>query len=76
MATNTAPMARRSFMPQQNKPQTLEAIIEKVKALRSLSKETGFHTTRSIGQLLGNLSPDDLVQVSEALGLTPRELPR
>ena len=76
MATNTAPMASRSFMPQQNKQQTLEAIIEKVKALRELSAATGFHTTRSIGQLLGNLSPDDLVKVSEALNLAPRELPR
>jgi len=54
----------------------LDDIIEKVRKLRSLTRETGFHTTRSIGMLLANLSPDELVQVSEALHLTPREISR
>lgn len=55
---------------------TLQEIILKVKALRRLTTTTGFHTTRSIGMLLANLSPDELVEVSEALELTPREMPR
>ena len=52
----------------------LQPIIEKVRKLQQLTKTTGFHTTRSIGQLMADLTPDELVEVSEALHLTPREL--
>ena len=57
-------------------PQKLEQIIQKVRALRALTTSTGFMTTRSVGLLLANLSPDELVKVSEALELTPREMQR
>ena len=61
---------------QAQEPQKLEQIIQKVRALRALTTSTGFMTTRSVGLLLANLSPDELVKVSEALELTPREMPR
>jgi hypothetical protein len=55
--------------------QKLDEIIRKVRSLRSLTQSTGFFTTRSIGALLTNLSPEELVVVAEALELTPREMP-
>jgi hypothetical protein len=54
----------------------LEEIIRKVRLLRSFTKTTGFFTTKSVGALLGRLSPDELVEVVEAFGMTPREIPR
>ena len=71
---NTNPISQngKDFMPHTPK---LEEIIRKVRSLRSLTKTTGFYTTRSIGVLLAGLSPDELVEVSEALELTPREMP-
>lgn len=54
----------------------VEEVIKKIRSLRALSKETGFFTNRSVGALLSTLSPDELVQVSDALELTPREMPR
>jgi hypothetical protein len=42
----------------------LKEVVEKVRALRDLTKTTGFQTSRSIGALLGRLSPDDLSAVS------------
>lgn len=66
----------KAFMSTAENKQKLEEVIRKVQKLRSLTKSTGFFTTRSIGALLANLSPDELVEVSEALELTPRELPR
>lgn len=45
----------------------LKTIIEKVIKLQQLTKTTGFHTTRSISQLMANLTPEELVLVSEAL---------
>ena len=53
------------------KENNLHEIIEKVRKLKELTNTTGFHTTRSIGMLLANLSPDELVLVSEALHLNP-----
>jgi hypothetical protein len=64
------------IMPNSDKQHKLEEIIRKVQTLRTLTKTTGFFTTRSIGALLANLSPDELVEVAEALELTPREMPR
>jgi negative regulator of replication initiation len=48
----------------------LQEIIDKVRKLQQLTKSTGFHTTRSVAQLMANLTPDELVTVSEALHLT------
>jgi hypothetical protein len=49
----------------------LQTIIDKVRKLKELTHTTGFHTTRSIGMLLADLTPDELVEVSKALHLTP-----
>lgn len=48
-------------------PKDLQAVIEKVRNLLDLTHRTGFKTSRSIGQLLANLSPDELAKVNEAL---------
>jgi hypothetical protein len=45
----------------------LTQIIDKVRKLKQLTRDTGFHTTRSIGALLADLSPDELVEVQSAL---------
>lgn len=45
----------------------LKTIIDKVIKLQQLTKTTGFHTTRSISQLMANLTPEELVLVSEAI---------
>jgi len=50
----------------------LQAIVEKVRALRDLTQTTGFQTSRSIGALLGKLSPDDLAEVSLTLQQAPK----
>ena len=52
----------------------LTEIIDKVRKLLALTRTTGFHTTRSIGMVLADLSPDELAEVSEALDLTPKQL--
>ena len=75
-AATHAPIRENAFMPNPERQSHLEEVIRKVRSLRNLTKDTGFFTTRSIGALLANLSPDELVEVSEALQLTPREMPR
>ena len=50
-----------------NLPPALKAIADKVLALQTLTLETGFRTSRSIGALLANLSPDQLAAVGEYL---------
>ena len=45
----------------------LQETVRKVRALRELTRGTGFQTSRSVGQLLGRLSADDLALVAEAL---------
>ena len=45
----------------------LQAIAEKVDALRRLTTSTGFQTSRSQGELLGKLSAEELAQVALAL---------
>ncbi len=67
---------RSTVMETSKRKQEVAEIISKVKKLRSLTKETGFFTNRSVGQLLASLSPDELVEVSDALQLTPREMPK
>lgn len=49
----------------------LQSIIEKVRHLQELTRSTGFHTTRSIGAVLADLSPDELVEVNKALTHNP-----
>jgi hypothetical protein len=50
---------------QPNRKEELAKIAHKVKVLRAFTKDTGFFTTRSVGQLLQNLSPDELATVAE-----------
>lgn len=45
----------------------LQSIAEKVAALRELTKCTGFQTSRSQGELLGRLTPDELAAVAVVL---------
>lgn len=72
-AVSTAPIRTGAVM---NRKQDVAEVIRKVQMLRKLTKETGFFTNRSVGQLLANLTPDELVEVAESLQLTPREMPR
>jgi hypothetical protein len=45
----------------------LQDIVDKVAALRSLTKTSGFRTEKSQKELLMPLSPNDLALVAEAL---------
>ena len=45
--------------PTRLKQEELKELIEKVKALRALTKMTGAFTGRRIGALLGNLATED-----------------
>lgn len=45
----------------------LQIIVDKVAALRSLTKTSGFRTEKSQKELLMPLSPNDLALVAEAL---------
>lgn len=51
----------------------LADIVRKIRALRAVTKTTGFITNRTIGEMLQRLTPDDLVAVGEALQLKPGE---
>ena len=62
--------------PQRLKPEDLADVIQKVQALRTITKTTGVYTSRRIGVLLDGLSTEDLVLVGKALQLKPREMPR
>ena len=53
-------------IPMNNKRDLTET-IEKVRKLRQLTKTTGFQTGRSVCALLANLTPDELVEVNDAL---------
>jgi hypothetical protein len=64
------------FMAQQKLRPDLEAIVNKIQSLRSLTETTGFFTHRTIGALLSRLPVDDLVAVSDALKIKPREMPQ
>ena len=61
---------------QRLKPEELAELIQKVQALRVLTKMTGVFTSRRIGALLEALCTEDMVLVSKALQLKPREMPR
>jgi hypothetical protein len=56
-----APLLRPDLRPD------LAKIYHEVLQLRRLTRNTGFKTTRSQGELLARLSADDLVVVAEAL---------
>jgi hypothetical protein len=45
----------------------LQQVVENVRALRGLTRDIGFQTSRSVGQLLGRLSAEDLAAVARAL---------
>lgn len=61
-------------MPQTQLTPELADVVRKIHALRTVTKTTGFFTTKSIIDILSKLSQDDLVAVGEALKLKPREL--
>lgn len=54
------------------KPDLVE-IVRQIRALRTLTKRTGFITNRTIGAMLSKLSTEDLVAVGEALQLNPED---
>lgn len=74
-ASYLTPIRSRAMEPSKRKEEVAE-VIRKVKQLRQLTKETGFFTNKSVGQLLAPLTPDELVEVADSLQLTPREMPR
>jgi hypothetical protein len=55
------------------KPELAE-VVRKIRALRNVTKATGFVTNRTIGEMLAKLPVDDLVAVGEALQFKPGEL--
>ena len=52
----------------------LKPTIEKVRKLIDFKKSTGMSTSRSIADLLRDCTADELVEVYDALKLTPQEL--
>ena len=64
-ATYNVPIYRKGAAAMANTINIPE-IVRRVRALKALSKSTGFSTNRSVGELLDRLSPDDLVRVGEA----------
>jgi len=42
-------------------------ILDKILAMRKLTAETGFRTNQSQSRLLGQLNPNDLAAVAQAL---------
>jgi hypothetical protein len=44
----------------------LSEIVRKIRALRALTRSTGFSTNRTVGQMLDRLSEDDLIKLGEA----------
>jgi hypothetical protein len=57
---------------QTDRKQELEKIAHKVKVLRAFTRDTGYFTTRSVGQLLQNLNADELATVAE-LSMEPKQ---
>ena len=62
--------------PKHLRPEELAELVQKVQALRAVTKMTGVFTSRRIGALLEGLSTEDMVSVGKALQLKPREMPR
>ncbi len=79
MSTQTISMPlRRPIMS--SKPNLTPAELQEVKrqilALRRLSKLSGFNTLRTVVELLGQLTPADLIAVGEELNLKRGEMPQ
>jgi hypothetical protein len=55
------------------KPELAE-IVRQIRALKTVTRKTGFITNRTVGEMLKQLSKDDLVAVGEALQLHPQDL--
>ena len=68
-ATYTQPI--RYGVPMKHQQINLEEIVAKVRRLRKLTEQSGFYTSRSVAELLRNLTPEQLCQVSEMLDTTP-----
>ncbi|MGA9798581.1 MAG: hypothetical protein WBQ68_06210 [Terriglobales bacterium] len=54
------------------KPELAE-IVRQIRALRTITAQTGFLLNRTIGALLAKLSTEDLVAVGEALQVSPQD---
>ena len=52
----------------------LKPLIEKVRKLLDFKKSTGMSTSRSIADVLRDCTADELVEVYDALKLTPQDL--
>jgi hypothetical protein len=75
MATATLGTIGVRIMPQTKPPMRPELadIVRQIRALRTITKQTGFITNRSIGNMLSRLSVADLVAVGEALQIKPED---
>lgn len=51
----------------------LTEIVNKVRNLKQLTQTTGFQTGRSVCVLLSGLTPDELVEVNQALNAEPSQ---
>lgn len=54
------------------KPELVE-LVRQIRALRAVTRKTGFITNRTIGTMLAKLSTPDLVAVGEALQIKPED---
>ena len=52
----------------------LKPTIEKVRKLIDFKNATGMSTSRSISDLVRDFTADELIEVTDALKLTPQEL--
>jgi len=57
-------------------PAELQEVKRQILALRRLSKLSGFNTLRTVVELLGQLTPADLIAVGEELNLKRGEMPQ
>lgn len=72
-AIYTAPSRNGAVMQVNARPNNLNEIARKIRALRALSKVSNYSTNRTIGEMLDRLNSDELVTVGELLMLTPDE---
>jgi hypothetical protein len=49
----------------------IQDVVSKINALRKLTRESGFITTRTQGQILQSLQPDEMTAVAEILAAQP-----
>ena len=72
MPRSTPVFVNRQNQVGNNRRQELQQIAHKVKVLRAFTRDTGFFTTRSVGTLLQNLSPEELVIIAELSATEPQ----